>query len=237
MARLPRAAIVIGGLPHHVIVRGNNRRNLFSYPSCYRTFLRLVLSACRRFDVHVHALVLMRNHVHLVVTPRYALRRNRAREGTGKVFEQRYTSIPIRTERQLAATLPYVELNPLRAGIVDASEDWPWSTHRLHIDRDAAPEVVALWTPHPWWTGLGATNAARAAAYLDLTQRRLEAHRATFVAPAARPYQLVTERPDRTRVAEPVCDGMRIHPPDGNDFEDLGPLGVSPSGVGEDGGA
>ena len=213
MPRKPRHEIVIPELPHHVIVRGNNRRNLFSYASYYRTFMRLVSEATQRFGIALHGLMLMRNHVHLVATPRdvdclaswvksfaqrYAWRRNRQRESTGKLFEQRYGAVPIRTERQLAATLPYLELNPVRAGLVVSADQWDWSTHRLHIGASVAvpDEIADAWTPHPWWLALGRDPATRHAAYRELTRLRREAQRA--VDRESQPYTLVIERPDRS---------------------------------------
>jgi putative transposase len=214
MPRKPRSLVVVPELPHHVIVRGNNRRRLFSYPSCHRTFLGLLAAATARFGVAVHALVLMTNHVHLVATvrdaaqlaswvkefaQRYAARRNRARETTGKLFEQRYAAFPILTARQLAATMCYVELNPVRAGLVDDAIAWPWSTHALNAGaEDAIDEVKAIWTPHPWWESLGADGTARCAAYRELTRLRHEAYLAAE-RPAPRPYVLGVERPDRSR--------------------------------------
>jgi putative transposase len=243
MPRLARRDTVIAGLPHHVIVRGNNRRNLFSYPSCYRTFLALLCEAGRRFELPLHCTSLMRNHTHLIATPqsaeqlawcvhrfaqRYARRRNLARESTGKLFEARYVAIPITSERQLAATMPYIELNAVRAGVVALPEDHRWSTYRLHAGLpDVASEVAALWSPHPWWSALAAAAEERGSIYRELTQRRLDAHRATFV-PPPRAYELGVERPDRTRVAEAVGDEMRTLPPDENEYVGLEGCGVSP---------
>lgn len=242
MPRRPRCEIVVPGLPHHVIVRGNNKRNLFSYASCYVLFSRFLGEAIARFEVPLHCLVLMRNHVHLIVTPpstgqlagcvhrfaqRYAQRRNLARGGSGKLFEERYRAIPITSERQLAATMPYIELNPVRAGIVGAAADYPWSTYRLHADLPAAsPEIAELWTPHPWWLALAPSDERRAVLYRDLTDRRLEAQQP--IEASSRPYVLRDERPDRSRVAEAVDGEMRILPPDGSDYGDLGRCVLSP---------
>lgn len=217
MSRRPRLDTVLPDHPHHVIVRGNNRRNLFSYKSCYRAFLGLVAHASRVLALPVHALVLMRNHAHIVATPhdashlsgwvkhfaqRYAARRNRHRESSGKLFEQRFTAIPITSERQLAATIPYVELNPVRAGVVEAPSDWRWSTYRLHaVEGDADPEVAELWTPHAWWQDLASDHAARGEAYRDLARHRDEAARAA-AGDVSLEYAHRIERPDRSSAAD-----------------------------------
>lgn len=161
------------------MLRGNNRRRLFSYPSDYRRFLWDLGLALRLGQCLLHALALMKNHVHLILTPidaaalakliqrtaqRYAQQRNALRETTGKLFEQRYLAKPILSERQLAVTTAYVELNPVRAGIVADPQDWPWSTYALHA---GAPSVIApsLWTPSPWYLSLGHDALERANAY------------------------------------------------------------------------
>src|SRR5205814_1137098 len=95
--------LVVPGLPHHVVHRGNNRRRLFSYPVERSSFLRFVTAAAEDTGCVVHAFCLLDNHVHLIVTPpsqlalsgfvkrwaeRFALRRNRQRGGSGKLVEQ-----------------------------------------------------------------------------------------------------------------------------------------------------
>lgn len=221
MPRKPRRDVVLDGCPHHVIVRGNNRRTLFSYPSCYRLFLRLVARASSKVGVQVHAIMLMRNHVHIVVTPHdaeqlarwvklfaqsYASRRNRARASSGKLFEQRYVAIPIRSEAQLAATIAYVELNPVRARLVDAPEQWQWSTYSLHAGGSSAPEVSELWIPHPWWTALGRDTSSRHRVYRELAQTRDAAARVRDEAPV--PYARAPERPDRSSAADASFNGV-----------------------------
>jgi putative transposase len=67
MARLPR--MVIPGQPQHVIVRGNNRSEIFCCDADYRFYLEKLQAACKKHDCHVHAYVLMTNHVHLLMTP------------------------------------------------------------------------------------------------------------------------------------------------------------------------
>src|SRR5258706_11670778 len=113
--RKPR--IVVPGYPHHVILRGNNRRRLFSYPSDYRAFLRYLAGGLRKHPCEVNALALMTNHVHLLMTPRkletlpklihytsmrYAQLRNARHADSGKLFEGKFLSFPVLGERQLA---------------------------------------------------------------------------------------------------------------------------------------
>jgi putative transposase len=108
---------------------------------------------------------------------RYAVYRNASRGGTGKVFEERFTSVPIRSDRQLAATLAYVELNPVRAGLGREPADYRWTTYRLHTGirgfRNGEP-FDGLWTPSSWYLRLGPTPPDRARAYADFVRERRE---------------------------------------------------------------
>lgn len=178
MPRPNRSSVVLPGVPQHVILRGNNRRRLFSYPTCYSYFLSALGRSAELTLCAIHALALMANHVHLLVTPptslalsrfvhgfaqRYAMHRNRARGGTGKLFEERFKNFGLRDAQQYGRLHAYIELNPMRAGISSSPGAHPWTTYRLHsgeADRSAVPSW--LWTPSPWWLGLGANDAERA---------------------------------------------------------------------------
>jgi putative transposase len=173
--------LVLSGFPHHVILRGNNRRRLFSYPSDYELFLRLLATATRLHGIALHHFCLMKNHVHLIGTPteeaalsrwvkhfaqRYALRRNKLRGGTGKLFEERYRCFPITDERYFITCSAYVELNPIRAGAVAKLDDYRWSTYLLLA---GAAERSALhpsaWTPSVFYLSFGSTAERRATGF------------------------------------------------------------------------
>lgn len=183
MARRPRSLQILPGHPHHLILRGNNRRRLFSYPKEHRLFLFRLTESSWRHGVPVHTTMQMSNHVHLVVTPQehlqlarfvqsfaqsYAQLRNRKRGSSGKLFEERYKCVPIATEEQMAITTAYIELNPVRAQIVDTANTYRWSTFRLHAGLDGGePLINRLWTPSSWYLSLGADPDQRALAYSD----------------------------------------------------------------------
>ncbi|HUS68751.1 MAG TPA: transposase [Kofleriaceae bacterium] len=164
------------------MLRGNNRRRLFSYSSDYRCFLRMVESATERFPVELHNLVLMTNHMHIIATPAnepvlslwvkdfahgWACQRNRQRNGTGKVFEQRFLSFVIDTDAYLAACTKYVELNPVRAGLKRSLEEYPWSTYRLHAGLEKSEVSAKAWTPGLWFIGLGKDDVDRRGAFRE----------------------------------------------------------------------
>src|SRR4051812_41695229 len=128
---------VVPGLPHHVVHRGNNRRRLFSFDIERWAMLRHIGDAATATGCAIHAWCLLDNHLHLIATPpapkalpafvaagaqRSARRRNEMRGGSGKLFEQTFFSRPLRTDDEVGVATAYVELNTVRAGMVDRPE-------------------------------------------------------------------------------------------------------------------
>ncbi len=179
MARLPR--LTLPGYPHHVIQRGNNRQAIFASPADYQTLLDLLRINAERFGVAIHAWVLMTNHFHLLATPQtadalpqmmqavgrsYVRYFNDLQGRTGTLWEGRYKSTLIQTDRYLLACMAYIDLNPVRAGLVAQAGDYAWSSHGHYIGR----KTDKLITPHPLYWELGNTPFAREAAYADLVR-------------------------------------------------------------------
>ncbi|MBK7548922.1 MAG: transposase [Rhodoferax sp.] len=179
MARLPR--LTLPGYPHHVIQRGNNRQAIFASPADYQTLLDLLRINAERFGVAIHAYVLMTNHFHLLATPQtadalpqmmqavgrsYVRYFNDLQGRTGTLWEGRYKSTLIQTDRYLLACMAYIDLNPVRAGLVAQAGDYVWSSHGHYIGR----KTDKLITPHPLYWELGNTPFAREAAYADLVR-------------------------------------------------------------------
>ncbi|MEA3395550.1 MAG: transposase [Pseudomonadota bacterium] len=184
MARLPR--LTVPGYPHHVIQRGNNRQPIFVSQADYAFFLDLLDEYSRKFDVAIHAYVLMGNHFHLLVTPqtdtalpqmmqaigrRYVRYFNHAQQRSGTLWEGRYRATLIQADRYLLACMTYIDLNPVRAGLVGQARDYPWSSHAHYIGL----RTDKLVTPHPLYWGLGNTPFAREAAYAGLVQSGVSA--------------------------------------------------------------
>jgi putative transposase len=145
MARLAR--VVIPGLPHHVTQRGNGRQRTFFSEDDYAFYRDCLATACRAASVEVWAWCLMPNHVHLILAPsdsdglrralapahrRYAGHVHARQKRTGHFWQGRYGAVAM-DEVHLAAALRYVCLNPVRARLVSAAEDWPWSSTRAHL--------------------------------------------------------------------------------------------------------
>ena len=179
MARLPR--LTLPGYPHHVIQRGNNRQAIFASPADYQTLLDLLRVNADKFGVAIHAYVLMTNHFHLLATPQtadalpqmmqavgrsYVRYFNDVQGRSGTLWEGRYKSTLIQTDRYLLACMAYIDLNPVRAGLVAQAADYPWSSYGHYIGR----KTDKLITPHPLYWELGNTPFAREAAYADLVR-------------------------------------------------------------------
>jgi len=184
MARLPR--LTVTGYPHHVILRGNNRQDIFRSTADYQRMLDLLFEHSRVHKVDIHAYVLMGNHLHLLLTPQedqglpkmmqavgrsYVQVFNKVHARTGTLWEGRYRSTLIQTDRYLLTCMAYIDLNPVRAHMVAQPEDYAWSSYGhyvgLRIDR--------LITPHALVWGLGNTPFAREAAYAELVQAGISA--------------------------------------------------------------
>lgn len=193
MARLPR--LTLPGYPHHIIQRGNNRQVIFADTQDFETMLALLAENAKKFAVAVHAYVLMDNHFHLLATPptaealplmmqavgRSYVRYFNQRHGrSGTLWEGRYRSTLIETERYLLACMVYIDLNPVRAGLVARPQDWRWSghAHSLGLRPDA------LVTPHALFWALGNTPFAREAAYGQLVQAGISARQHTALTDA-----------------------------------------------------
>lgn len=179
MARLPR--LTLPGHLHHVIQRGNNRQPIFQDGEDFHTMLALLADNALQHAVAVHAFVLMENHFHLLVTPssadalpqmmqavgrRYVQYFNRRHARTGTLWEGRYRSTVLQPEKYLLPCMVYLDLNPVRAGLVANAADYLWSSHAhwrgVRNDR--------LLTPHALYWALGNTPFAREAAYAALVQ-------------------------------------------------------------------
>jgi len=122
----------------------------------------------------------MANHVHLLLTPpsagaisavmkqtnqRYAQVRNQRRDGSGKLFDERFSSKPICSEEHLSFCVLYINANPYRAGLKNRT-DYPWSSHAFHSNQRNVSRISAsMITVDSWYLALGKTYFARAAEY------------------------------------------------------------------------
>ncbi len=165
MARLAR--VVIPGVPHHVIQRGNRRQKVFFSDDDYRGYRDLLAEWCSKREVEIWAYCLMPNHVHLVAVPaeqkclagaigevhRRYTRRVNFREGwKGYLWQGRFASYPMDASYLLAAAR-YIENNPVRAGLALVPEGYEWSSARAHLTGrdDDFVKVAPLLSRVPDW--------------------------------------------------------------------------------------
>ncbi len=157
MARKPRLHVE-GGV-YHVILSGNGGQDIFFSRDDRRFFYGLIEEGCRRFGYRVHGFCLMTNHVHLIVqigaTPlsrpmqnlcfRYGRWINRRKGRRGHVFQGRYRALLVEADSYLLELVRYVHLNPVRAALVAAAEDYPWSGHRAYLGLENLPWLTTEW--------------------------------------------------------------------------------------------
>ena len=169
----------VPGIPQHVVIRGVDRQSTFFAPDDYELFLSALGINTRRFGCAIHAYVLMTNHVHMLMTPAtaraipalmqamgrsYVQAINRRYARTGTLWEGRYKASPVDADYYLLACQRYIELNPVRAGLVSSPGAYPFSSFRgnaLGI-RDTLLEA------HEVFIRLGATPKARQRTYRRL---------------------------------------------------------------------
>jgi putative transposase len=182
MAR--QARLTVAGYPHHVIARGNNRQAIVHDDVDRQKLLELWEEHAKNFGVSIHAYVLMDNHFHLLLTPdtndglpkmmqavgrAYVRWFNNRHQRSGTLWEGRYRSTLIESERYLLACMVYIDLNPVRAGMVAGPTDFVWSSHRHCVGMSTCKWLK----PHPLYWAMGNTPFAREAAYAELVQAGL----------------------------------------------------------------
>jgi putative transposase len=184
MAR--RARLSLPGIPWHIIQRGQHRSACFLGPDDHRFCLETLAALSRRHECLLHAYCLMPNHMHLLVTPacatgvamlmktlsqRYAQYANRKRGTSGTFWEGRYRSCLIQPGEHVLACYRYIELNPVRATLVDEPEGYVASSFR----GNALAEPSGMLTPRLEYLALGVDARTRAARYRALVQQPLDA--------------------------------------------------------------
>ena len=177
---MPRTArIVLPYTPHHIVQRGHNRQTVFVTDDDYNYYLENLIEFKRSFGCKIYAYCLMTNHVHLVVDPgknpdslsllmkRVAGRQtryvNKLEKRTGSLWEGRFKSSMISTEEYLPACCRYIELNPLRAGMVTDPGEYQWSSYGAKV-LGWKDTVVDF---HPSSLALGESDGARQMAYAE----------------------------------------------------------------------
>ena len=171
--------------PLHIVQRGHNREPCFFNEDDYRSYLHWLGEALTKTQCRLHAYVLMTNHVHLLLTPRkaevvpeliislgrrYVQYINRTVRRTGTLWDSRYKSSLVQTDAYLLTCMRYIELNPVRACMVEDPAHYPWSSYRANGLGQADSRL----TPHDLYLALGADAQERQAAYRAVFRAHLE---------------------------------------------------------------
>lgn len=184
MPRKPR--ILLDGYAVHIVQRGVDRAATFFDYVDYLAYLNYLKEASDLYGIDVHAYCLMTNHVHLLVTPAsaadlplamkrttqlYVQHINKVYRRSGPLWEGRYKASIVGSDRYLLSCYRYIELNPVRARMVEGPSDYRWSSHRVN----ACDQISSLVTPHPTYLSLGIDDKRRATAYVELFDTSLDA--------------------------------------------------------------
>jgi len=184
MPRKPR--FYLPGIPAHIVQRGRSREPVFFESNDYAAYLGWLGEAARRYGCAVHAYVLMTNHVHILATPesqngisqmmqylgrRYVPYINNGYGSSGSIWEGRYKASMIHDEEYLLTCMRYIELNPVRANMVQAPGAYGWSSFRANGQGDKNDIVE----PHQLYVRLGKTKAQRQEAYRALFKAHVDA--------------------------------------------------------------
>ena len=183
MARLPR--IQLPDIPLHIIQRGNNRSLCFADTQDFIAYTHWLTEYSVKHYVDIHAWVFMTNHVHLLCTPRkpnaisllmqslgrrYVQYFNYKYGRTGTLWEGRFKSCIIECDLYLLQVYKYIELNPVRANIVNDPSDYVWSSYQIN----ALGKQSALCTCHPTYLDLGSSAIERQEIYRSLFNNHIE---------------------------------------------------------------
>jgi len=169
----------------HLVQRGINREPCFFAEEDYHCYLHWLQKSAADWGCAIHAYVLMTNHVHLLITPqrtdgparlmqslgrRYVQYINRAYQRSGSLWEGRYKSSAVQAETYLFACMRYIELNPVRAGMVSDPAHYRWSSYR----HNGLGQADVRLTSHPLYNGLGGNADERLTAYRALFRSELD---------------------------------------------------------------
>ncbi|MBL1275948.1 MAG: transposase [Ectothiorhodospiraceae bacterium] len=174
-----RARISIPGVPWHIIQRGNNRSDCFYADKDYKFYLYHLKELSEKFCCDVHSYVLMTNHVHLLLTPkeedsaaklmknlgqRYVQYINRTYKRSGTLWEGRFRSCLTQSDEYVMACYRYIELNPVKANMVNHPRDYRWSSYKANAEG----KKNDLITPHNQYLQMDHRILERRKAYRGL---------------------------------------------------------------------
>lgn len=234
---MPRVGrVVLPDYPHHIVQRGHNRQVVFAQEGDFKVYLENLQDLKVDCGIQVYAYCLMTNHVHLLLQPGEAIAElgrfmkalsarmtrhfNRLEGRTGTLWESRYKSSPVQTDQYLLACCRYIELNPVRAGMVEQPGEYRWSSYTARMGGEGSDWLDV----DPTYLGLGAEDVIRRQRYQAFLEEGTPSSEWVLIHEAVQRGQLT----GNTRFAEQVeaIVGRRI--------ETRGP-GRPSKGMGDDG--
>ncbi|MFW2439851.1 MAG: transposase [Arenicellales bacterium] len=168
----------LSDVPVHIIIRGNSRKVVFAEKEDYSNYLEWLREAIEKYDCRIHAYVLMTNHVHLLASAsdpqnlskitqhvgrKYVPYFNKKYGSSGALWEGRFKASSVEGERYLLTCYRYIELNPVRASMVESPGQYRWSSYAANAL--GANDLIV--TPHPVYLGLGNDRKERAVCYRE----------------------------------------------------------------------
>ena len=183
MARKRR--FIVPGVPQHIIQRGHNREPCFYAEADYSRYLHNLQDAAEKNDTKIHAYVLMTNHIHLLATPgheysithtiqdlgrKYVRYLNTTYKRTGALWEGRFKACLVDSEAYLLTCMRYIEMNPVRAGMVEHPGEYRWSSYACN----ATGKSNTIIEPHPLYIALADKKVERHKAYRELFSMHID---------------------------------------------------------------
>ena len=180
-----RSRIIVPDIPLHIIQRGNNHQSCFFSEEDYLFYLDWLREYAQSTGCSIHAYVLMTNHVHILLTPsksdsagnlmkrlgqRYVQYINRTYKRSGTLWEGRFRSSIIQQQEYLFSCQRYIEMNPVRAGMVEHPGEYRWSSYQAN-GQGRSSDLISH---HSLYRSLGRTDADRLMAYRELFRYELE---------------------------------------------------------------
>ena len=183
MPRKPR--FYLPGVPVHIVHRGHSRSPVFFEEQDYSTYVYWLRKSAEKYQLSIHSFVLMTNHVHVLLTPlegkdisdfmqfigrHYVPYINNKYGKSGSIWEGRYKASLVQEETYLLSVMRYIELNPVRAGMVESPSHYRWSS----FSHNAGILRIGVVNSHSVYDGLGADKESRAVAYRSLFSSHLD---------------------------------------------------------------
>jgi len=211
MARRPR--LFVADIPYHIVQRGNNKNSIFLSHEDYAYFLEVLQEAKIKHPCFIYSYCLMTNHFHFLLRPeekdniswfvkllgaKYVRYFNKTYKRTGTLWEGRFKSSLIDEELYFLACLHYIEMNPVRAGIVNSPELYRWSSYRVRAFGEKNP-VVDL---DPWYNSLAGNETGRQLKYREFFQNLLPESTSKLIREMTNKNGIVGGRDFRERIEQ-----------------------------------